>query len=783
MIEKLTYDNDCLYVHAGDTSLKTTKSFTHGSIVFDLETRTATFGALAAVQIPEGFALKEGDTLNLRLVAPDGSLRPQIRSGQLKGNEKQPGLLRIAGMAKTPQLFSAEDGWSNAVYKYRAYFTHPGMNTDTEIPEWLKDSIARQKALWNKLAWLCREARRQCSPGTSEAIGDFVINTIFPEIDAFNDSLGVSKEKMKHPAKLKIEEPGVDGLWKFVGELRGRIAKGRRVPENLLDKVVAFAEQFKPDYTPLNEFLNNFLAIAEKEAAELNLRRFEIRPTVAGFKAALDRRKKAKASWSEGWPLIKYNDHPKSSDWGLHYYFNKAGVKSSLLESTGGVPGLTLGPPLAHAETGQSHFNELKESDSDRRAARLGLTTFHTNNADLNSQRGGRTLREAEISIAGDNRERWNFRFALMQTRALPPDSHVKEWKLIYQKSKLWLCLVVELQRAVPVPGYLAAGLDIGWRRTEDGIRFGTLYEPATWTMRELTIGLQESPKDYKDKKPYRIDLGPTRWDKRNMALLFLKGKPGEELRMTKASDSMRLVASLFPEWKPGTQIPNALEIKAALQNRRDYIKDHAKILLRKHLGDQAPAWLDRAGRKGLLNLKVDLKNDEAAQEILCEWNENDRQLGLLALKYSERLTLRIEYGQKQVAWDVCRYLKEKGISRLIVEANFISKVAQRHDNEDPESLKRSQKYRQFAAPGKFLAFLENIALKAGIQVETHVAMNTTRMCMYCNHINPPNALDAYPCERCHRVLKQDHNAAVNLSRFAASPEIAAMALNRNDET
>ena len=750
MIKMLSHKDNIVFVHAGETSLKTTKAFTHGSIVFDENTRQVLFAKLPPVALPEDLLLEAGKTLNFQLVAPDGTLRPQARTGVLKEDEKHPWLFHIAGMSKTPRRFPAEDGWTNAVYKYRAYFTHPGLNTNGEIPEWLKASILRQKEFWNKLAWLCREARRKCSPVATEEIIAFVQGTILPEIDAFNNLLGVSKEKMKHPAKLKVEEPGVDGLWKFVGELRGRIEKGRRVPDGLLEKVVAFAKRFKADYTPLNEFLNNFAAIAEREATALGLRRFEIRPTVSAFKATLDRRKTTKMSWSEGWPMIKYNDHPKSSDWGLHYYFNKAGVKSSLLESSEGVMGLTFGAPLAPADTAHP---------------------------DLNNRRGGKTLREAQISISGDNFERWNFRFGVIQWRTPPAGSHVKEWKLIYQKNQLWLCLVLELQRPVPVPSSLAAGLDIGWRRTEEGIRFGTLYEPATWTTRELTINLQKPPQDHKDRVPFCIDMGPTRWDKRNIALLFSNRKPGEELRLSKATDSVRLVASLFPEWKPGDQIPNALEVKAALQNRRDYIKDHAKILLRKHLGDSAPVWLDKAGRSGLLKLKEELKDDADAQTILNKWCLNDFELGALAARYIDKLTSRIEYGQQQVAWDVCRHLREKGITRLIVETSFLAKVAQRHDNEDPVSLKRSQKYRQFAAPGKFLEFLKSIAPKAGIAVEMHDAMNTTRTCQYCDHLNPATEQDSFQCEKCHRLIKQDHNAAVNLSRFATDPELAEKAL------
>ena len=96
--------------------------------------------------------LSDGDTLELQLVAPDGTLRKQARAGILKLSPKEPGILRIAGMAKTPRKFSTEDGWGIAIYKYRAYFSHPGVPTDPEIAEWLKASIARQRSLWNRLA-------------------------------------------------------------------------------------------------------------------------------------------------------------------------------------------------------------------------------------------------------------------------------------------------------------------------------------------------------------------------------------------------------------------------------------------------------------------------------------------------------------------------------------------------------------------------------------------------------------------------------------------------------
>ena len=542
-------------------------------------------------------------------------------------------------MAKTPRKFPTEDGWGIAIYKYRAYFSHPGVPTDPEIPEWLKASIARQ-SLWNRLAYFCREARRKCSPAPTAEIVAFVRETILPEIDAFNDSLGRSKAKIKHPAKLKTEMPGPDGLWNFVGQLRTRIEKGRAVPEGLLEKIIVFAEQFKPDYTPLNEFLNNYHNIAAKEATDLGLLRYEIRPTVSGFKAVLDRRKTTKAAWSEGWPLIKYPDSPKAANWGVHYYFNTAGLDSAQIESPKGVPGLTLGPHLKPSDTGHELLTGLAATK--------------------------RSLRAAEISISGPNHEQCTFRFGVLYHRPLPAGSHLKEWKLIYADGALWLCLTVELQHPVPVHSPLAAGLDVGWRRTEEGLRFGTLYEPATMSFRELSIDMQKSPKDYKDRMPFRIDIGPTRWEKRN-------------------------ILQLLPDWKPGNPIPSSFETRTAMQSRRDYYKDTAKILLRKHLGESMPAWIDKAGRRGLLKLVEEFKEDEVVQNILGTWKQQDEQVGKLVSMYLARSTKRLEYGQAQVAHDVCRYLHDKGVHRLIVETSFLAKVSQRHDNEDSEGLKRSR--------------------------------------------------------------------------------------------
>jgi len=741
MINRLTVvEGTTVRVYISAISLKVTKAFTHGSIVFDTNTKTVTFGKVNPVPIPEGLVLKEGIMLQFLLVAPDGNLRKQKREGVLQFDEKHPNIFRIAGHAQTERRFPVAEGWTNIVYKYRAYFTHPGLKTDTEIPEWLKKSAARQREYWNHLAWLCREARRKCSPEAPEQIKEFVQSTILPAIDQLNDSLEKSKDKMKHPAKLKVETPGVDGLWHFIGELRVRTKKELPVPEGLLDTTLKFAEQFHPDYTPLNKFMASLPETIDREAKALELRPFEKRPISTSFKAALDRRKVAKSSWSDGWPQIQYPDSPRAGDWSIHYYFNKAGVETALLETPKGVPGLIFEPPVPKLSTQKP-----------------------------NSCHARRHLREAEISLPSGQNSQWRYRFGVLQHRPLPPNSHIKEWKLIYEDgntrktSKLWLCLVLEVQNAIPQPSDSVAGLDIGWRRTTEGLRFGMLYEPVKKTFKELTIDFGLSPKNEKKRVLFNIKMGPTREEKRQIKLI----QPG---------------------WKKGDPYLNGLEIRNLLQMRRDHEKENVKLQMRQLAGDQLPDWFDKAGRRGMLKLQEEINNQKAEKGELAEWQlevlktldawqKKDEKIGSKATQFGERLVKRLAYGQSEVANDVCRYLKSMEITRLVVETNFLAKAAQHHDNEDPVSLKRSQKYRQFAAVGRFITLLKNVAVKYAITISVHEAKNTTRICQFCNHLNPAVDKEQYQCENCHRLIKQDQNAAVNLSRFEDSSELAEMAL------
>jgi len=126
MFSRLEMVSGQIHVHADNSSLKTTKTFTHGGIAFDPQTGFATFGKDALVKMPDGLVLEEGAVVSMQLVAPDGTLKKQTRVAALH-QSKDSLIYRVPGQSKTPAKFSREDGWIIAVYKFRAYLSHPGI--------------------------------------------------------------------------------------------------------------------------------------------------------------------------------------------------------------------------------------------------------------------------------------------------------------------------------------------------------------------------------------------------------------------------------------------------------------------------------------------------------------------------------------------------------------------------------------------------------------------------------------------------------------------------------
>lgn len=348
------------------------------------------------------------------------------------------------------------------------------------------------------------------------------------------------------------------------------------------------------------------------------------------------------------------------------------------------------------------------------------------------------------------------FRFAVLEHRLIPQGAHLKQWQIAEVDGRLWLNLTLAIQRTVAEAlsdDDAAAGLDIGWRRTEEGIRIGVLYEPLSGATKEVLLDFQRSPRDHSQRTAFRLDLGPTRWERRN-------------------------ITSLIPGWKAGDPIPGTVELRDVLSKRRSTLKDTAKAQFKAHLGDRTPPWFSKAGKRGLIKLAGELAEDGVVREIVTRFVAQTDALDGLASQYFEQSTRRVKYGYQQIAHDLLKYVQGRGIRRIVVEKGFLSQLAKQEPDRGADgyyALQNSQKYRQFAGVGTLVAILKTIARKYGIRVEEREAANTTRYCYWCGHLNPATAKRQFECAGCGREFDQDVNAAANLSHF---PSVAMAASN-----
>lgn len=774
MYSGVTHVNGTFFLRMGTTGLAATKGFTHGRVNFDPGTQTIQFSHHPALPLPAfGDFVREGAVLPFTLLAPDGTERSQRRD--IVVHKSKDGLLYAPGISKTPANNSREDGWRIRVFKFRTYFTHPGIETEPQdetgraiLPTWLEQSKKRQRRFWNRLVFLCMEARDACRPVEYDEFLSFLKETVLPAVDTFNNSLGRSKEKIR-TTKLRTENPSIFALTRFGAFLQYLEKDGKPVPEGLAEKIFAFAKGTKLDFTPINKFERNLTPIlkseryleeatvveeedeggamksrtvyrrltdpAEIEArrSELQLRDWEFKPVAAAFASALKRRKTVGCSFFEGWPQFSFEDE----EWGIHYYLN-GGCDASQLAS-GGVRGLRLSPAVPAEATGRQWQS--------------------------GSRRGRRELCPAEISFRDMlSGEQWGFRFALLRHEFPFPDgSHIKEWKLINNRDGLWLCLVVEGRFAKPALSGATGAVHIGWRKEKDEIWPAMIYDP-TQTGRaafhRVTVDVGRCPEKTEQHTPFHIIMGPSRWGRRSKYWISAT-RPHQRVE---------------PATSGAVQITDTWEGLEHLAAYRDDRKDRFKALLMQSL-DPAPSQLTLAGSRTLHQIGEALTNPEL-QRAYRAWKAEDQEIGNLITTLSARISKRLENGHIQVAHDICKMFVAHGVATVVVQDSLLAKVARKKKGKktateaEQKALENSQANRQHVAPGRLLMKLMSLAEEYGLTVVKVDNAFITRNCHAdgCNHTNPASASRLITCESCGKVYDQDENAARNMVHALVPP-------------
>ena len=710
-----------LSFYAADASLATTKAFTHGCIIFDPQAGTMTVARMAPSAIPAGLVLERGREVNMRLIAADGTVKPQRRSGVIV--EAAAGKLRIPGRARTPSRRTAEKGWGYTARKYRAYLTHPGVTGASSLPAWLTDSVARQRQCWNSLVARGRSALRQCSDVSPEQIRAFVNEAILPAVDAFNQKQGRGT-KMGHPSYLKVGEPSLAALRRFAGKLRADARHGKAVPESLEIMVTEWLDGHFADYTPIQEFERDLDRLIKQEADALQLRFWERRAVGNALLETFTRRRRQKPAFTMGWPGYVAATDAAFGDWGIHYYLHSAGIQADAVFN-GGVRGLWLGPPLAAHRTG--HPNACGKAFGIRRQ-----------------------FRAAEIAIPDRaTGQIWRLPFAILQHQPFPEEAFLKEWKLVQARGKLHLILVMQARRAAVgafAEGEPVAGMDLGWRRDGSGVRVATIFNPVRKGFVTVFVDLVNRSPHTASRPPFQVFLGPSRRGVRQAMNADREGRPA---------------------------FLDTIEGCRQLRRSRDLAKDRLKLEIRAILGDAAPVWLVRAGFRALRSL-AESATDPALKRLVTAWAERDAPLAALHREYSERIRARLRKGYEWVAHDIGRMLQADGIRVLAIEDRFLAQTAQNRHGADQAALQSGMQYRYSVAPDLLVRTLDQILPSYGVRIAHCAPRNTTRRCHRCGAINEVGSELQFQCSECGAILNQDRNAALNLSSAAVDTVTAA---------
>lgn len=753
-----------------------TKKFTHGRVVFDSDARTIRFSDTTPLSLPSfDSVVAEGSILPVGLVGPDGALRPQRRDILVRKNAQ--GLLYSPGISKTPSTRTKEDGWRIRVYKFRAFFTHPGVETEAasgsntvELPAWLKASIERQRRYRNRLVWLCAQARDACRPVDHDAFLRFLHETVLPELDAFNLSCGRANTEAKIKAgKLRQENPSIFHLTRFAGYLQYLEKEGKPVPAGLAKKIFDFAKDTKLDFSPINEFHRNLGKIFSQEryldstftvnevgedgitrprtvythltdpaeidarAAELRLRDWEWKPVAAGFAATLKNRKTRGSSFFEGWPRFS---KPDDADWGIHYYLNGGGVAADAVWLKG-MRGLHIGPAVSPESSGRQF--------------------------QAGSLRNRRSLCPAEISFHDRlSDSQFSFRFAVLHHHfPWPEGSAIKEWKLIAKGKELWLCLVVQGKFAKPVlkSGDIGA-VHIGWRKEGSEIQPALVYDSATGACRRVVVDAHRGPEPTDAHTPFRINMGASKWGRRSLYWVLAKeGSP---------------VLRVEPHSPDSVQIQDTWAGLALLARWRDSRKDAFKSLLADNLSP-VPQGFAKAGVRTLHQIGAETGDPELTRAYR-EWATEDELIQRLVTSISVRVAARLKDGYIRVAHDIVAFFLSRGVTTIAIQNSLLAKVSKKKRNSkqsaaDKAILARSQAQRQHVAPALLLEKFAHVADTCGLSiVRVDNALITQRhndAQAVCNYLNPPAPDRIIVCESCGKQYDQDQNACINMVELA----------------
>jgi hypothetical protein len=322
--------------------------------------------------------------------------------------------------------------------------------------------------------------------------------------------------------------------------------------------------------------------------------------------------------------------------------------------------------------------------------------------------------------------ERRQATWPIVMDRPLPEESRIQEITVHRRAvADRWEWSVSFLLRVPPpdiqVAGARACGLDLGWRRINDGIRVATVVAE-DGTRDFITL-----PETFVRRQTRIEELASVRAQKRNELLAALAA-----LDWASAPEELRAAANRAVE-------------------RKRYETLH----------DLALAW------RRFPNWQADVAR------TVSEWRRQDRKDWQELEGLRRRITNARQYHYRVAV----KALVERFGSIGIEDVDWRALAARvRSDGTDNDIARATATYRNLASPGLFLLELRRAAQAAGARIHAH-AGKSTWLCAECgNEAAPVDRAELYhTCASCGATWDQDVNAARNLLAAArASAPVAS---------
>lgn len=336
---------------------------------------------------------------------------------------------------------------------------------------------------------------------------------------------------------------------------------------------------------------------------------------------------------------------------------------------------------------------------------------------------GGRVrparLREAAIRVGSDARAPIWAKLHVLMHRPLPEGLVTGAWaqrKYVGGRAEWELVISVDLAAVQPTlalaPAEKTCGVDIGWRRREDGCRVAYWYGDDG---REGEVVIPESVEGRRGKSD---DLRSIR-----------------DLRQNTMIETL----ARWRDENPNTWIGEALA--------------HVRLWKRMgHFYRLADRWQhDR------------IENDEDVYDCFTEWLKKDRHLHAWEANNLVRMQRQIRGRLTEWAHDLCRRY-----DLIVVEDMNIADL-----KELPDVARINARSIQRLAPAEVRVALRAAAPRHGSVIQEAKTADTTRRCTSCGHLRTfedPSVI-LLACDSCGEIEDQDRTAARNLVSAALRDE------------